>query len=168
MGGTYSAACIMCVDGLWMAKAMDLLHVGTQLVDMYTKPGSIRCLVQKTPAAVELISDLVRVSISLHGVRKVILMSHWNCGAYGGSRAFGSPEEQLDTYRRDLMVARETIETLWRHHANAQLVSATGMAQQNLVRASTFGLHFTGVVLRPKHPTHDFVHPEDCVPSIVF
>jgi len=47
----------------------------------------------------------IRVSINLHGAKRVILMCHEDCGAYGGKQAFANDEEESEKIRDDLKEA---------------------------------------------------------------
>lgn len=40
----------------------------------------------------------IELSRRLHGVSKIVLMNHTDCGAYGGRAAFASDEEETDTH----------------------------------------------------------------------
>ena len=46
-----------------------------------------------------------RASINLHNAKRVILMCHEDCGAYGGQKAFASREEELEKLCDDLKEA---------------------------------------------------------------
>jgi carbonic anhydrase len=51
----------------------------------------------------------IKISTDLHQAKKIILMAHRDCGAYGGSKAFASWEEELKKYTTDLEQAEEII-----------------------------------------------------------
>ena len=52
----------------------------------------------------------MRKSISLHGTRRIILMLHSDCGAYGGLASFqGDVERERVNHRDDLRRAAEYV-----------------------------------------------------------
>ena len=58
----------------------------------------------------EFLLDQIHKSIKLHGTRKVILMLHSDCGAYGGLAAFGNNAQiEAEHHRRELRKAAETL-----------------------------------------------------------
>ncbi len=56
-----------------------------------------------------LIFSNIKTAVDLHGVSDVYLMHHQDCGAYGGSKAFSTLEEELERYLQDMRKAREII-----------------------------------------------------------
>jgi hypothetical protein len=58
----------------------------------------------------EFLLDQLRKSVALHGARRVILMLHSDCGAYGGLAAFGNdPKAEAAQHREDLKRAAQTL-----------------------------------------------------------
>ena len=55
------------------------------------------------------ISDQVKKSLALHNPRRIILMTHSDCGAYGGKAKFGSDEGEIEIHRKELVAAREAL-----------------------------------------------------------
>jgi len=51
----------------------------------------------------------IKTSIRLHGTRCVILMTHRDCGAYGGSKAFASSEAEQAQHETQLRAARKFV-----------------------------------------------------------
>lgn len=51
----------------------------------------------------------LELAIALHGVSSVVLISHQDCGTYGGSKAFASWEEERSRYLSDLRSAEKII-----------------------------------------------------------
>jgi len=50
----------------------------------------------------ELVYRQLEISKKLHGMKQVILLAHMDCGAYGGSKAFASKDEERARYLKDL------------------------------------------------------------------
>jgi carbonic anhydrase len=53
----------------------------------------------------------IDISTRLHGINRVILVAHEDCGAYGGKRAFSSDEAEFSKHKEDLAKAKEIILT---------------------------------------------------------
>ncbi len=50
----------------------------------------------------ELVYRQIEISKKLHGMTQVILMNHMDCGAYGGSKAFTSKDEERARQLKDM------------------------------------------------------------------
>lgn len=59
----------------------------------------------------EFVLGQVDIAKRLHGIRKAYLINHTDCGAYGGSQAFASKEEERKKHEEDLKNARKLILT---------------------------------------------------------
>ncbi len=59
--------------------------------------------------AAELVYRQVEISKKLHGTEQVMLLAHMDCGAYGGSKAFVSKDEERARYLKDLAHAASHI-----------------------------------------------------------
>lgn len=73
--------------------------------DPYVIPSGPRVLVKDETREIFL-NNIERVSIGLHKIKEVILIAHRDCGAYGGSKAFSTPEAERATQEEDLKIAR--------------------------------------------------------------
>ena len=49
----------------------------------------------------------IQTSINLHHTKEVVLMNHFDCGAYGGSKAFKTRDEEKAVLVADLEKARK-------------------------------------------------------------
>ena len=87
------------------------------LLDWGTKNNILGdCDVVSTAGAVKNIlapeSDVMRniaIAEKLHGITKVILINHTDCGAYGGAKAFASKKEEVEKHLADLTAAESHI-----------------------------------------------------------
>ncbi len=57
----------------------------------------------------DLVMRMVDLSCRIHGTEHIILTMHEDCGAYGGSAAFESPELERDTLVADMMKVRRLV-----------------------------------------------------------
>lgn len=75
--------------------------------------GSIKALVDPYDASdTKFLYRQIQISKKLHNVTDVIIINHLDCGAYGGSATFVSPEEERARHVKDLTRAKEMVE----HH----------------------------------------------------
>jgi hypothetical protein len=68
---------------------------GLEHPDHIRVAGGAKCLATPEPELErQFVLDQVRKSIRLHATRRVLLMVHADCGAYGGKLAFANPEDE--------------------------------------------------------------------------
>jgi len=53
----------------------------------------------------------IEIAKRLHGIKRVILVAHEDCGAYGGKKAFTNEEAEFSKHKEDLVKAKEIILT---------------------------------------------------------
>jgi len=104
-------AVIKCVD--WRYRASDQEFVTNGLgfadFDLYAWPGSAKDVLKNNGFKTDFTDKIVSVSKNIHGVKKLLLLWHWDCGAYGGSKKFNSPEEEEEQYKKDLATVRDML-----------------------------------------------------------
>jgi carbonic anhydrase len=61
------------------------------------------------------VMDQLKLAKELHGVRKVLLIGHQDCGAYGGSEAFGELSSEVSRVVADMMTAKQLIKAAFRY-----------------------------------------------------
>jgi hypothetical protein len=82
---------------------------GFRNVDVVKVAGGAKALAGDGSADQDFILDQIRISVRLHGTKRIALMLHEDCGAYGGSRAFPGPLEERRVHTADLRRAAELI-----------------------------------------------------------
>jgi len=95
-------------------------------VDIVSIAGSAKNIVDKSTRAFAL--KQIEISRSLHGIKKVHLMDHIDCGAYGGHAAFVDETTEKTKMVTDLQSAAEIIKqsfpdlevVLWLAHIKGQ------------------------------------------------
>jgi hypothetical protein len=60
-------------------------------------------------AARDFLLTQIKASIRLHGTKRIILMTHRDCGAYGGSQAFADSEAERAAHEAQLAAARDFV-----------------------------------------------------------
>ncbi len=80
------AAVVWCFDNRFhLGFAKFLKRMGIVNADPIRIAGGAKCLASpEGDAGREFVLDQIRASVRLHGTRRVILMVHTDCGAYGG------------------------------------------------------------------------------------
>lgn len=58
----------------------------------------------------EALQKIQVVCQELHGVKKLLILGHWDCGGYGGSREFASVDHEEVHYQEDLARARQWLQ----------------------------------------------------------
>jgi hypothetical protein len=78
--------------------------------DLLSVAGAVKGLADTSaPHETEFLLKQIGISHDLHGIRHLILMNHLDCGAYGGSKAFASPEEERAKHVADLGRSRDIL-----------------------------------------------------------
>jgi Putative carbonic anhydrase len=85
------AAILWCFDNRFeLGFRKFLKRIGVVNSDPIKIAGGAKCLASpEHESDREFVLDQIRKSIRLHGTRRVILMVHSDCGAYGGLAGFG-------------------------------------------------------------------------------
>ena len=81
--------------------------------DLISVAGGAKALTASgEPAEKEYIFSQIKTSIELHHTKKIILMNHMDCGAYGGSARWNNdPQLEMDFHVNEL---RSASDFLWR------------------------------------------------------
>ena len=89
------AAILWCFDNRFdLGFRKFLKRIGVRNSDPIKVAGGAKCLSSpERDSDREFVLDQIRKSIRLHDTRRVILMVHSDCGAYGGLEAFGGDTE---------------------------------------------------------------------------
>jgi len=74
--------------------------------DIISVAGAAKNLVEDPQGYV---FSLIGLAIQLHQIKKVILLHHMDCGAYGGSAAFQSKAEEIKKHKAEVDKARDVI-----------------------------------------------------------
>lgn len=80
---------------------------GTPDFDLYSWPGSAKKIADD--AVREILLGQISVTADLHNAKKLVFVSHTDCGAYGGKDAFESADAEREKLTNDLRKAREII-----------------------------------------------------------
>jgi hypothetical protein len=110
------AAVVWCFDNRFeLCFRKFLQRLGVTYWDAIKIAGGTKCLASPDRESDrDFVLNQIRISMRLHRTRRVILMLHSDCGAYGGLEAFGNDSmAERDHHRRELgnaaRILRETI-----------------------------------------------------------
>ena len=99
------AAIVWCFDNRFeLGFRKFLKKIGVVNSDPIKIAGGAKCLASpEHDSDREFVLEQIRKSIRLHGTRRVILMLHSDCGAYGGLSAFNDDvAREAENHRQDL------------------------------------------------------------------
>jgi carbonic anhydrase len=78
--------------------------------DIVSVAGAVKGIADTSaPSDTEFVLKQIGLSHELHAIKHLILMNHLDCGAYGGSAAFASPEEERAKHLADLRRSRDIL-----------------------------------------------------------
>jgi hypothetical protein len=107
------AAIVWCFDNRFEVGFRKFLkRIGVVNCDPIKIAGGAKCLADSAhPAEQEFVVEQIRKSMRLHGTRRVILMVHSDCGAYGGlADGFkGDAEAERIHHRAELRRAADNL-----------------------------------------------------------
>ncbi|MDP2934039.1 MAG: hypothetical protein Q8N81_08015 [bacterium] len=105
------ALVLTCIDFRFHEQIVKLLHErGINSFDLKCDAGAVKYLVSdEKPAVRDWILENIEIAKRLHHISQVVLINHYDCGAYGGNSAFESDEAQLVFHREQLAAARTKI-----------------------------------------------------------
>lgn len=100
---------ISCIDFRFQEHLRNFLEKDYKgKYDLVCVAGSAKNFISGSGSDKETIIKQVRVSKNLHHIKRVFLINHQNCGAYGDTLTSGSQEEK-EIHRKDLISAKEEI-----------------------------------------------------------
>ena len=106
------AAILWCFDNRFeLGFRKFLKRIGVVNSDPIKIAGGAKCIASPEHESDRaFVLDQIRTSIRLHGTRRVILMVHSDCGAYGGLAAFnGDPRAEAEHHEAELGRAAECV-----------------------------------------------------------
>lgn len=102
------AVVLTCIDFRFWRETVRFVEeeLGLEVFDFPSLPGSVKAINEDNNLAMQCIS----VPVELHHVKKIVLINHQDCGAYGGSVRFnGDDEAEQKFHEGELKKARKII-----------------------------------------------------------
>ena len=102
---------IKCIDPRFRKPDQQFIEngLGIEHFALYSWPGAAKNILKNKNFREELLNNLKSVSIDLHNIKKLLLLWHWDCGAYGGSKKFSSDDEEETLYRDDMQTVKSRL-----------------------------------------------------------
>ena len=82
---------------------------GVRWYDLKATAGGLRALQDSPPVVKRWILRDVRLVHTMHGVRRIIIVQHHDCAAYGGTRAFKDFDHEMRFHRRQFQRAKRLL-----------------------------------------------------------
>lgn len=104
------AVVLTCIDFRFWKETMEFIENGLKIksFDFPSLPGSAKAVNESN--GTDLAMQCVSVPCDLHHVRKIVIVNHEDCGAYGGSGKFsGDQEAEQKFHEEELKRAKEKI-----------------------------------------------------------
>ncbi|HYE22224.1 MAG TPA: carbonic anhydrase [Verrucomicrobiae bacterium] len=110
MSHTAQAIALTCIDFRFRKALHEFFENELNLyaIDHKADGGGVKTIVEEGPIR-EWIFKNFDIAFTLHGVNRVILINHMDCGAYGGAKAFSSKEEEKRHHEVQLRHAVSTV-----------------------------------------------------------
>lgn len=107
------AAVVWCFDARFKPALQELSEkLNLKNIDVISVAGGAKNLSSpEKPEYRNFILQQIDASVRLHGAKRVILMTHSDCGAYGGLAAFGGKEDaEFQKHEKELQSAKTLAE----------------------------------------------------------
>lgn len=104
-------AVLKCIDFRFRESDQQFICEQFQVTkfDLLAWPGAAKSIVHDEVMREKNITAVKNVCVGLHSIKKLVILNHWDCGGYGGSKGFTSPEAEQEAYSQDLLQAKEII-----------------------------------------------------------
>jgi carbonic anhydrase len=101
------AAVITCIDFRFWKETAEFVEkeLGIKTFDFPSLPGGAKAINEDVGLAMKCVS----IPCDLHQAKKIVIVNHEDCGAYGGSSKFESSEDEQKFHEEELKKAREKI-----------------------------------------------------------
>ena len=75
--------------------------------DLVKVAGGAKSLTEEASPDRDFVLGQIKASVRLHGTKRIALMLHRDCGAYGGSKSFEGPEAEKESQMNRLAAAKQ-------------------------------------------------------------
>lgn len=102
---------IKCIDFRFRKTDQEFVErgLGFENFDLFAWPGAAKDVLKNNGFKTSFIESIISVCRGLHKVKKLLLLWHWDCGAYGGSKAFSSVAEEKAAYLKDINTVKDML-----------------------------------------------------------
>lgn len=99
------AIVIFCMDFRFWQATLKFLEeeLGLNSFDLCCLAGASKNFIEpKTKDAALFVENQIKLSLDLHKIKKIVIVDHADCGAYGGRRAFKDEEQERSAHLENL------------------------------------------------------------------
>jgi carbonic anhydrase len=109
---TCDAFLLTCMDFRLHLEVEKILRRKYHLTfDLFTPAGAVKNLIHpENKKDRDFILQQIEKSFNLHKIKKIILINHTDCGAYGGTKAFANEDEEYKYQINELQQAKKLLE----------------------------------------------------------
>lgn len=104
------AVVLCCIDFRFWKETVNFIEnkLGIKSFDFPSLPGSAKAINESQEG--DIVSQCIGVPVELHHVKKIIIINHEDCGAYGGSKKFaGNTDAEQEFHISELQKAKEKL-----------------------------------------------------------
>lgn len=103
------AAVFCCIDFRYWRETVEFVEkeLGIKSFDFPSLPGSAKAINECTGGDITM--SCADVPCNLHHAKKMVVVNHEDCGAYGGSSKFQNSEEEQRFHESELKKAKEKL-----------------------------------------------------------
>lgn len=104
------AVVLTCIDFRFWNKTVQFVgqEMGIKSFDFPSLPGAAKAINESSGS--DLAMNCINVPVELHHVKKIVIVNHQDCGAYGGSAKFkGDSEAEQKFHEEQLKLAKEKL-----------------------------------------------------------
>lgn len=103
------AAVLSCIDFRFRKQTMKFVneYLGLIAYDILKFPGSAKVINERIDN--EVVFEIVSLPFKLHHAKKIVIINHEDCGAYGGSGKFSNKEAEQKFHEEELRKAKGII-----------------------------------------------------------
>ena len=111
---------LMCIDFRFQVQAGELLrYAGYRDYDLVCLPGASKAI--SDASSRQTVFHAIEVALEAQKVKRLIIVDHADCRAYGGSEAFSSPEEEEAFHAEALGEAEKIVRS---RHGSLEVIRA--------------------------------------------
>ncbi len=101
MRASYGVSMIVFPDS-WVSSAK-----GFKNFDLVKIAGGAKALAGDASPERDFVLSQIKTSVRLHGTKRIVLMLHRDCGAYGGSKSFENADGEVTSHAERLVAAKK-------------------------------------------------------------
>ena len=100
-------ACVVwCFDDRF-SGLLGKLAKGFKNFDLVKIAGGAKALAGDASPERDFVLSQIKTSVRLHGTKRIVLMLHRDCGAYGGSKSFENADGEVTSHAERLVAAKK-------------------------------------------------------------